>query len=122
MNNQNKNDTLFLSALKEAVRQYPSYFYLTEALDVIDSMWDMQPHYSMLESLLLEDEATQQFVTSVWSFFRPISLGAVSLAETTRAMHPWQKAIIAQLILHDPIGQDGGIPDFSVEEQPSLER
>lgn len=103
MTQQEKNHAIFVSALKEAVRQYPQYFYLTDHLDNIDSMWDMQPQYSMLENLLLEDEATQYFITSVWSFFRAISLGASCIAEITRHLHPWQKSILAQLILHDPI-------------------
>ncbi|MCG8313591.1 MAG: hypothetical protein MI976_10275 [Pseudomonadales bacterium] len=119
-------DALFISALKEAVRQYPGYFYLTQPLEQVVSMWDLQPQYSRLEELMLEDQPTQQFVTAVWSFYRPISLGQSALAEITRSMHPWQKAIIGQLIIYDPIGRDNPddsqpsmnakVPDFSADD------
>lgn len=101
------NNALFVSALKEAVRQYPSYFYTTAELDDIDSMWDMQPQFNKLESLLLEDEPTQQFIMAVWSFFKPLGLSQVGIAESTRAMYHWQKMIISQMILHDPMGNKG---------------
>lgn len=106
MTEQEKNNALFVSALKEAVRQYPNYFYITGDLTQLDSMWDMQPQYSMLEGLLLEDEATQQFIISVWSFFRPISLGNNNFADSIRALEPWQKSIISQMILHDPLSAE----------------
>lgn len=97
------NQTLFVSALKEVVRQYPDYFYLTGDLDQLDSMWDMQPDFGRLESLLLENEATQEFIIAVWSFFRPISLGKAGFADATRAMADWQKQILAQLLVNDPL-------------------
>jgi hypothetical protein len=110
MNNDNTSATdatahqaLFVSALREAVRQYPAYFYVTGNLDQLDSMWDMQPDFHQLESLLLENEATQAFIAAVWSFFRPLSLGQSGFADSTRAMHDWQKQILAQMMLHDPL-------------------
>ncbi|MDX1692203.1 MAG: hypothetical protein R3208_00480 [Ketobacteraceae bacterium] len=106
----NKNIALFLSALKEAVRQYPTYFYVTGPLEQLDSMWDMQPSFNRLESLMLENEATQTFVAAVWSFFRPISLGRASFGESTRAMSQWQKQILAQMMLHDPVSSESGSP------------
>ena len=117
MTTVNINSRLFLAALKDVVRKHPEYFYVTAPLDEIDSMWDLQPQYSKLESLLLEDRGTQQFIASVWSFFRPLNLGESALAEMTRCMSPWQKAMIAQLIVHDPINNSGSnsqIPDLDI--------
>lgn len=112
----NKNNALFVSALREAVRQYPDYFYITGQLDELDSMWDMQPDFGRLESLLLENEATQEFIIAVWSFFRPISLGKSGFAECTRAMAAWQKQILSQLLLNDPVGMEPSpTPRFSPE-------
>ena len=120
MTNMTKEETLFISALKEAVRQYPSYFYLTQPLDQVTAMWDLQPQFNRMEELMLEDQATQQFVSAVWSFFRPISLGHSALAEITRSLHPWQKAIIGQLIIYDPIGSN--TIDESRSAHSSLQR
>ncbi|MCG8669230.1 MAG: hypothetical protein MI867_07425 [Pseudomonadales bacterium] len=114
MTEQNKDNLLFLSALKEAVRQYPHYFYITGELNQIDSMWDLQPQFSTLESLLLEDEPTQQFVIAVWSFFKPIALGESNFADMTRKLHPWQRSILSQLMLYDPLNE-APAPEEDVE-------
>lgn len=111
-----KNNALFVSALKEAVRQYPDYFYVTGQLDELDSMWDMQPDFGRLESLLLENEATQEFIVAVWSFFRPITLGRSGFAECTRAMDGWQKQILSQMLVNDPVGAEPSpTPRFNPE-------
>ncbi len=101
MLDNDKNKTLFLSALKEVARQYPRYFSYHEGLDQIESMWDLQPNYAALEHLLLEDEAMQQFIFSVWSFFSPLSFKTNSLAETIRPLEPWQREILVELIIND---------------------
>lgn len=98
-----KKSLLFLSALKEVARQYPRYFLNSENLDEVKSIWDLQPHYHQLEHLLLEEASVQYFVFAVWSFFSPVSFGKNGIGEMTRPLQPWQKELLVQLILNDPI-------------------
>jgi len=95
------SNTLFLSALKEAVRQFPRYFFFSDPVDSVTDRWDIQPDYSQLEHLLLEDDSTKQFIFCLWSFFSPLSFEKNGLAEMIRPLHDWQKSIICQLILND---------------------
>lgn len=96
-------NSLFLSALKEAVRQFPRYFFFNGPLDSINNRWDIQPQFSQLEHLLLEDDAEKQFIFNIWSFFSPISFEKNGLAEMIRPLNDWQKNIICQLIVNDKI-------------------
>ncbi|OUS31206.1 hypothetical protein A9Q99_04195 [Gammaproteobacteria bacterium 45_16_T64] len=103
MTSSERSHSLFISAFKEAVRQYPRYFSYEDILDDIDSRWDIHPDYAQLEHLLLEEDSTKHFIFNVWSFFSPISAEKNGLAEMIRPMLDWQKDIICQLILNDNI-------------------
>jgi len=97
------SDKLYLQALIDTVEQYPRYFFHPTPLSTLSSRWDIQPDFSQLEHLLLEDESTKQFIFCVWSFYSPISYEQNSLAETLRTLQHWQKHIICTLIMNDTV-------------------